>query len=248
MDERRIIIFSAGCDCEKFVEMNISSIKHQDYFNYVHVIVDDASSDKTYKKLKNLQSNKIRLYHNDENQKWIKNAIDFLEVNIQSPDDIIMTVDLDDFLAHDNVLTHINDYYNCYDVWMTYSNFVYQDSGRRSTWIPQYTKEQMSNNTFRESIWSFTHLRTMKAFLWENIDKNDLKDSAGEYFKYCYDQAVFLPCLEMSRMGHIGYFPEIQYIYNDINPNQVEKTHRREQEDIARYIRSKQKYQPLQRK
>jgi len=247
MDEQRIIIFSCGYNCEKYVEQCLSSVKNQDYFNYVHVIVDDASTDKTYKRLNHFDytDRKIKLYHNVYNQKWILNAIECLMPNIQSPDDIIMTVDLDDYLAHNNVLKNINTFYKNYDAWMTYSTFKYLKSGRLSSWIPRYSPGQMSNNEFRESIWSFTHLRTMKAFLWNNIDKNDLKDSAGEYFKYCYDQAVFLPALEMSRNGHIGYIPEVQYMYNDINPLQVEKTHRQEQEDTARFIRSKNKYQPL---
>lgn len=248
MDERRIIIFSSGCNCEKYAELNISSIKNQDYFNYVHVIVDDASTDTTYKKMFQQKHKKTRVYHNEFNQKWIKNAMCFLQLHIQSPDDIIITVDLDDWLAHNNVLKNINHFYQEHDAWITYSTFKYLKSGRLSSWIPKYTKEIIDNNEFRESIWSFTHLRTMKAFLWENINKSDFKDSNGNYFKYCYDQAVFMPALEMSREGHIGYIPELQYIYNDINPEQVEKTHRKEQEDTATYIRSLKKYQPLVRK
>ena len=248
MDDNRIIVFSAGCNCEKYVELNISSIKNQDYFNYVHIIVDDASTDGTNKRIKNHIDKKTIYYRNEKNQKWIKNALQYLNDNIISPDDIIITVDLDDWLSHSNVLKNINNFYNNNDFWMTYSIFKYLKSGRLSDWIPKYTPTIIYNNEFRESIWSFTHLRTMKAFLWNNIDKNDLKDKNGEYFKYCYDQAVFLPALEMSRDGHIGYIPYTQYIYNDTNPEQVEKTHRQEQEDNARYIRSKNKYQPLKRK
>lgn len=244
---QRIIIFSCGCNCEKYAELNISSIKNQDYFNYVHVVVDDASTDKTYKRVKKLSHRHMRYCRNEDNQKWISNAIDYLDVFIESPDDIIVTVDLDDWLAHNNVLKNINKFYQENDTWITYSTFKYLKSGRMSSWIPKYTTEIMQNNSFRESIWSFTHLRTMKAFLWENINENDLKDINGNYFKYTYDQAVFLPALEMSRNGHIGYIPEFQYVYNDDNPEQVEKTHRQEQEDNAKYIRSLKKYEPLVR-
>ena len=243
VDERRIIIFSCGYNCEKYVERCITSVKNQDYFNYVHVIVDDASTDRTLKRAIQHGGRKTRILGTDENQKWIKNAIRFLDDNIESPDDIIITLDLDDSLNHEMVLSDINKYYNQHDVWMTYSNFIYLKSGRTSNWIPPYTQEIITNRLFRESIWSFTHLRTFKAFLWDKLDKNDLKDSNGEYFKCTYDMAVFFPMLEMSRNNHIGYIPELQYIYNDMNPLNVDKSNlRNEQQANDKYIRSKRKY------
>lgn len=244
MKKNKFVIFSCGYNCEEYVELNILSIKSQSYKNYLHIIVDDASTDKTGKKLKKYKDKNLIIYRNNENQKWIKNSLLYFDKHIQQ-DDIVLTVDLDDWLAHNNVLSTLNNYYNNDNVWMTYSDFKYLKSERLSTWIPNYTEHIIKNKLFRKNIWSFKHLRTFRAFLWDKLDKNDLKDSNGEYFKYCYDQTIFLPMLEMSSNNHIIHIPDIQYIYNDMNPQQVEKIHRQEQEAIARYIRSKKNYNTL---
>lgn len=243
----RFLIISFGYNCEEFVRLNIESIRNQDYNDYTHLIVDDASMDETGETIKKYMYEKIILYKNETNKKWLPNAIEYIDKHIKSDEDILMTVDLDDWLAHGHVLSRINEIYNRYDTWMTYSSFKYLKSGRLSTWIPRYTKEIMEQRLYRHTIWSFTHLRTMKAFLWKHIDKNDLKDEKGEYFKCANDQAVFIPALEMSSPNHIYYINDIQYIYNDMNPHQIEKINRAEQEGNARKVRLKRKYEPLKR-
>jgi glycosyltransferase involved in cell wall biosynthesis len=249
MDGRqRFIIFSCGYNCEQYVESNMSSIMGQAYDNYIHIVVDDASTDNTYKKIKRWEHDKTVIYRNDVNQKWISNALQYLDEHIQSDEDIILTVDLDDYLAHRWVFSDLNQRYNNYDCWMTYSNFKYSKSGRSSTWIPTYSRKIIENKLFRESIWSFTHLRTMKAFLWKNILDRDLRDKNGNYFKCTYDMAIGFPMLEMASPDHICYINDIQYVYNDDNPNNVDKSNLKiEQKNNDLYIRSKRKYQTLVR-
>lgn len=244
----RFVIFSCGCNCQNYIDLNILSVKSQLYDNYVHVIVDDASTDKTFKKLKKYNDKRIFVYRNKVNQKWIPNALQYLNKHIQSEEDVILTVDLDDWLAHSKVLDNLNDVYNTHNVWMTYSNFKYLKSGRSSNWIPTFTQKILQEKSFRENVWSFTHLRTMKAFLWKNIDKNDLKGPDGKYLRCTYDMAIGFPMLEMSSPEHIFHIPEIQYIYNDTNPSNVDKSNlKNEQKVNDLYIRSKMKYQSLKR-
>lgn len=247
-NETRFIIFSCGYNCGEYVYNNLTTIINQNYDNFAHIIVDDASTDSTPTELKKNKNRKTTIYTNDKNQKWIPNALQYLDKHIESDEDVIITIDLDDWLAHTNVLSDLNDVYQQQTTWMTYSDFQYLRSGKLSNWIPRIDRDWiLARNSFREEIWGYTHLRTMKAFLWNNIDKNDLKDKNGDYFKYTYDQAIFLPALEMSRKNHIRYIPDVQYIYNDVNPGQVEKIHGKEQRDNAKYIRSKKKYEMLVR-
>ncbi len=243
----RFVIISCGYNCDKYVRQHLDSIQKQTYQNYVHLVVDDASTDNTYKNIiKYSKGSKIKIYKNDNNIKWVANAIKILPENA-TENDIIIIVDLDDYLSKPNALEIVNNKYNSGNYWMTYSRMWYTSKKLTSHWIPKYNDIHIRSKMFRNIIWSFTHLRTFRYFLWEKINENDLKDVNGEYFKYCYDQCVLLPMLEMSSDNHIGFIDEVLYAYNDSNPIQVEKINRREQENVRDIIRKKEKYPTLYR-
>jgi glycosyltransferase involved in cell wall biosynthesis len=243
----RFVIFSCGYNAENFVEGHMASIQQQLYKNYVHVIVDDCSSDGTWDRVRALSDNRTVSYRTEKNQKWIANALQFLNSHIESDEDVIALVDLDDSLAHNTVLNKVEKAYRDKDCRMTYSWFRYIKSNQTSEWIPQYDQNTIRKKAYRKVIWSYTHLRTFRAFLWKNIKESDLKDITGNYFKYAYDQAICLPMLEMCAEPEIKFIPDVMYLYNDNNPIQVEKIHRRDQERTARYIRSRPIYNYYER-
>jgi glycosyltransferase involved in cell wall biosynthesis len=250
MKQNKFVVFSAFYNCQDYVKQHIESVYHQNYDNYIHILVDDASTDNTYKTiLKNIKKNFL-VYRNTENHKWIWNAKNYLKsdfaMNFTIDDnDIIVLLDGDDYFTNRNVFDILNDEYNKNDYWMSYSRMYYVSKKTTSHWIPTYSKEDIEQKRFREIIWSFTHLRTFKYFLWKHILDEDLRDKNGEYIKYCYDQAVCIPMLEMSSPDHIGFIDKVLCAYNDTNPLSVEKIKRREQEEIRDYIRSKRKYETI---
>ena len=245
MKDNKFVIISCGWNCGNYVRQHIESIQKQTYQNYTHIIVDDASTDDTYKNiLKYSKGSKTKIYRNDNNIKWIESVIKYLPENI-SNNDIIVTVDLDDWLSKPNVLEILNNKYNVGNYWMVYSRMYYTKSKTTSHWIPIYTENDIKKKLFRNMTWCFTHLRSFRFFLWEQLNKDDLKDSNGQYFKYCYDQVIFCPMLEMSSNGHIGFINDTLYVYNDDNINQVEKIHRKEQEKVRDIIRHKEKYETI---
>ena len=243
MKQHKFVVFSAAYNCQDYIKQHIESVHYQTYKNYTHILVDDASTDNTHKTiLKNIKGSKIQFHHNSINQKWIKNALAYLEAE---KDDIIVLLDGDDFFSKKNVLEILNDFYNNNDCWITYSRMYYQYRKITSHWIPTYSKKDLEQKNFRNNIWSFTHLRTWKAFLWNYIDKDDLKNDMNEYFKYSYDRAIFYPMLELASPNHVGFIDDVLMIYNDENPLSVEKIHRKEQEDILNYLNKKKKYDTL---
>jgi len=241
----RFLIFSAGYNAEKYVKGHMESIQNQLYKNYVHLIVDDCSQDKTLYEINKYKDDKTIVYRNVVNKKWIQNSLQYLAPHIQS-DDVIVLVDLDDSLAHNTVLNKVLKAYTKNDCWMTYSLFRYSN-GRTSNWIPRYTQEIYEKKLYRKAIWSFGHLRTFKGFLWEALNKEDLKDAEGNYFTCTYDQAILLPMLEMCPVGKVYFIDDVMYNYNDSNPLQVEKINRDVQVKTALYIRSKPPYGTLSR-
>jgi len=70
-EQTRFIIFTAGFNSEKWVKKNINSVKNQNYSNYVHIIVDDATTDGTNKLIKAYKHNRLVVYRNLENKRWI---------------------------------------------------------------------------------------------------------------------------------------------------------------------------------
>lgn len=245
--KNRFVIVSCGYNCGKYVRQHIDSIQKQTYQNYIHLIVDDASTDDTYKNIvKYSKGSRTKIYRNDNNIKWIANAVKILPENALE-NDIIVIVDLDDYLSKSNALEIVNNMYNSGDYWMTYSRMFYSSKKITSHWIPIYSQDDIKRKQFRNMVWAFTHLRTFKYFLWKKIDENDLKDECGNWLKYCYDRAILYPMLEMSSNNHIGHINDILYVYNDDNPLQVEKNYRREQENVRDYLNSKEKYPTLYR-
>ena len=242
----KMIVISCGRNCEKYVKKHMKSLNDQTFKDFKHLMIDDCSTDNTTREILKYGNDNTILFTNTKRQYWIANALKYLTPYIKTGDEIVVIVDMDDWLNGDRVLERVFDEYEKnLDCWMTYSRMMYSSSGRTSHWIPIYNIPILMDRSFRNVIWSFTHLRTFKGFLWKEIKNEDLLDQKGKYIKYAYDQAILLPMLEMSAPHHILFIPDVLYCYNDENPNQVEKNLRKEQEESARYIRSKRRYDRL---
>lgn len=241
----KFVIFSCGYNAEKYVERHMKSIQSQLYKNYIHIIVDDCSQDKTLYEINKYKDDKTIVYRNTVNQKWIRNSLQYLTPHIQL-DDVIVLVDLDDSLAHNSVLNKLVKAYTKNDCWMTYSLFRYSN-GKTSDWIPRYTPEIYEKKLYRKAIWSFGHLRTFKGFLWDALDKEDLKDLNGNYFTCTYDQAILLPMLEMCPVGKVYFIDDVMYNYNDNHSLNVHNVMKEKQIQTAQYIRSKPVYDTLKK-
>jgi glycosyltransferase involved in cell wall biosynthesis len=232
----KFVIFSCGFNCQQYAEKNVKSVRNQTYKNYRHVVIDDASDVPI--------ELDVPMIRNEVNQKWCKNAIDNL---IVEDNDIIVLLDLDDWLVSDSVLEILNNVYNKTNAWVVYSDFVYYPQNITSEWIPTYPKEVLKKRDFRRFTWSFTHLRTFKGFLWHNIKHDDLRGPDGEYTKYTYDQAIGFPILEMAGEKHIHHIRQPLMFYNTQNPLQVEKINKKEQQETGLWFRNKKKYPLLKR-
>jgi len=237
MKENRFIIYSAGYNCEKYVKIHMDTIKSQTYKNYSHIMIDDASTDGTYEIIKENSDEKTIAFKNEENLGWLHNSVQYLTAK---EDEIIVIIDMDDFLLHTHVLEIINKIYNETDCWLTYGSFIWFTKkiieGR------EYPKAVIRYNTFRDYEWLCVHPQTFKGLLWNKINTNDFKDKDGEYLRACYDQAIMLPMLEMCPIDKTKCIKEPFYVYNDHNPLNLMKTHKQYQIDCEKYIRSLPKY------
>jgi FkbM family methyltransferase len=223
--KRRIVVISPFWNAEDYIENNIRSVASQDYDNYVHILIDDASRDSSYEKAKltieslpkKLQS-KFRLIQNSENRGAIANQITGIS-NCKN-DDIVVLLDGDDWLINNNTIFH---YYN--DLYDQGYEFTYGSMWSIVDNIPliaqEYTNEVKENRSYREHHFNwkipYTHLRTClgKHFFTLNTDKFKVDD---QWMKSGADNPLFYELIERVEPEKIYCNREIVCNYNDANP------------------------------
>ncbi|HIL25849.1 MAG TPA: glycosyltransferase family 2 protein, partial [Nitrospinaceae bacterium] len=244
--KNRIIIVVPFYNVSEWIKYNVMSVKKQDYDNYVCVYVDDVSTDDTFEILqKETQGNdKFILTQNKEKKYALRNIWEgILRANPQ-PEDIIITLDGDDWLSSADVLRYLNDFYNKEDCWLTYGSYIEFPSGNKGKFSKQIPENVIKNRTFRESEWCSSHLRSFKHHLWSKIEEKDLLDSEGKFYKMAWDLSFMFPMLEMS--GHKSrYVDETMYVYNLSNPLNDHKVDNAYQVSLERQIRQREKYPDL---
>lgn len=248
--QRGILIVSPFYNCENYISNCILSVAQQDYENYVHVLIDDCSTDNSFEVAKRTIDSlppevrsKFSLQKNLTNRGAVYNQITAIDIHGED-DDIVMLLDGDDWLVNNNTLFHLyNDYYN-YGAEFTYGScwslvdnipLVAQD----------YPESVKQNRSYREHKFNwnmpYTHLRTFKKSLINDIDQSEFKDENGEWYRAGGDGSVFYSLIERANPENIIALKEIVYAYNDVNPLNDYKINGDEQNRNAAKILSKTK-------
>ena len=234
---------------EQWAKKNFASALTQKYDNYDVYYVNDASTDKTREIVEQTANElsaetkaNVKIIHNQKNQKALPNII--MCVKMAPRDSVIITLDGDDRLPHNNVLNVLDEVYRSSDVWVTAGSYL-------DTLTGEIGPVRVNHDTFwedniRHNHWIFSHLRTFRKELFMKIDEKDMTDDDGEIYKYTFDQVMMYPMAEMSGPEHFRAVYDILYIYNRMNPLSVDKVHREDQLRIEKVIRSKKPYSRLE--
>ena len=233
-------------NAESFLPKCISAIKDQSYANFECVLIDDMSSDDSFRVAKELTIDdpRFKIIKNDQKRFALGNIASTIESLNCDPEDVVILLDGDDWFSNNLVLSHLNKFYNDKDCWMTYGSYVLYPYGVRGPEPSEYPEAVVDNNTYRKDVWRASHLRTFRKKVWDKIEHDDLKDTDGDYYKVAYDQAIMLPLLEMSG-PRSRYVPEILHVYNKINPLNVDKVYTKQQVETANKIRQQKSYERL---
>jgi len=257
MSMQRFVIFSCGRNCEKWVAAHMQSIQKQTYKNYLHVIVDDDSEDGTHSAIQKLADDHTILLHNHKQQFWLYNSSWYLKDYVDSDNDVVVVVDLDDWLADDWILERLNNIYNREGCWMTYGSWAVPDDDSqpdkyRKKWgqgkikpeCKEPPKHILTERRFRETA-AFSHLKTFKYFLFKNINPDDFKGPNGEWAPCCYDRALMYPMLEMTPTKKIRRIYDLLYYYNLSNSESWAFKDRDKQIFYEKWFCSKPSYKQL---
>jgi len=251
MEEKPFVIVIPSYRNKDWYKKNLDSVFNQNYSNYRVIYLDDASPDDTgklvekYIKDKN-QENKVTLIKNTKRVGALANL--YTGVHLCKPNEIVCTLDGDDWFSHDKVLQRLNKEYKDPEVWLTY--------GQHEQWFGDdkkiypggaelFPKEILQNKSFRQYKWVASQLRTFYAGLFHLVKIEDLLID-GEFLPMAYDYALMYPMLEMA-CDHIRFIPDVLYVYNLVTPINDVKVNYQLQQKCCREIKlNKKPYKKLE--
>ena len=247
-DQKRFAIVVPSYKNAKYYFRNLASALTQNYENYHVLYTDDQSPDNTG----NLVEDYLKKYDKKGRVKLVKNeqrigALANLYNMIHSCDDdeIVITLDGDDWLAHPNVLNSLNKVYQDPNTWLTYGQYRSFPDNRIgcSRDVPANVKQQGSYRSYR---WCSSHLRSFYSWLFKKIKKEDLMKD-GKFYPMTWDLAMMFPMMEMAGMNH-RFVSEVLYMYNYETPLNDAKVNLQLQQGLEREIRAKKPYARIEGK
>ena len=242
--DKKFVIVIPSYNNEKWCIENINSAINQNYSKYRVIFTDDCSSDSTFDKVNQAvrhcdKSDKFTLIRNQERLGALANLYNM--IHSCDDDEIILTLDGDDWLANTEVLNKLNAVY-AQDIWITYGQYQnYPDNGIGVA--KEYPHHIIDSNKFRKHEWGASHLRTFYSWLFKKINKQDLFYN-GKFMSMTWDFAMMLPMLEMAGF-HSKFIPDILYRYNLENPINDHKVDGRLQQSLDRHVRGLPVYNRL---
>lgn len=243
--ERKIVVIAPMYNAERYITRCIESVGTQDYDKWEMVVIDDASTDKSYLTAYDAATKygrgRVTVISNDTNMGAVYNQINAIRAHCE-PDDIVMLLDGDDSLVNDNQIFHF--YNNLYD---GTTEFTYGSMWSMVDNIPliaqPYPEHIKQARAYREHKFNwnmpYTHLRTFKASLLDDVDDSNFQDENGNWFKAGGDGAVFYTLIERANPDAVKAVTDIVYMYNDMNPLNDYKVNGEEQTKNATQILSK---------
>ncbi|MBA3752405.1 glycosyltransferase family 2 protein [Candidatus Dependentiae bacterium] len=244
---------------EKYVERNLRSLLYQRSSTpYKIIYVNDCSTDNTGKLVDefvarhSLSPDFIEVLHNEKRVgAALENIYNVVHSRI-ADDEIVVSIDGDDMLAHKGVLQRLEKAYANPEIWMTFGRFVVIPSGEFWMQCSSYPPEVIYSRTFRQSPNVPSHLKTFKAGLFKKIKKEDLCGPDGSFFTKAGDMAFMFPMLEMCApssdvaCNHSAFIEDtVLYMYNADTGLNDHYIGREEQIKLDLFIRSKKTYKPL---
>ncbi len=244
VEEKKIVIVMPSYNNEKWYQQNLDSVLGQNYENFRVIYKDDISKDRTADLVveylaQHPRGDKVLFIKNE--QKMLAMANIYYAIHNHCEDEeLVVIVDGDDFLAHENVLKQLNYVYSKQDVWLTFGNNLCLSNLSTCSWSMPVPKNIIQKNQFRRWPHGQTHLRTFYSWLFKKIDEADLRHK-GEFYKMTYDVAMLLPMIEMAGERH-QFIPNVLYLYNDLNNINDHKKNGKLQHSLNKLIRSKKPY------
>lgn len=239
----KIVVLMGFYNAEAFIEKSIKSVMNQSFRDFTCYITHDMSTDRSVDIIEGLIKDDKRFIIQPTYDKKLYQTGNFdktIRFNKMIGDnDICVEVDGDDWLPDNNVFARIWNQFQDNDVWIANGSFAYTNGAMG------FAQKQQDFKNLRRGVFTASHIRTWRAFLWRAIKEEDLKDENGNYWQWSGDVCFMFPMLEMATEEHYRFMTDINYLYNGENPINEHKVNMYMVTDHASKIRAKTPYKKL---
>lgn len=234
----RFYLVCPGYNCAQYVRACYNSIINQSYKNFHAVIISDGSTDKTAEVINSLpdDSRITKVIYKENKGAAFSRYYAIKEAN---DEDIIVCLDLDDLITP-NCLERVKKEYDK-GAWCTYGTWK-RPNGKKHK-IEYCRQAVLSKRSYRTSKFIFTHLRTFKKFLFNQLIPADFQFPGGEWVRNCTDCALIFPILEQCPPHRIKVISDVIYIYNDNQLSDYSKRCKTGARELLRIIPKKPVYE-----
>jgi glycosyltransferase involved in cell wall biosynthesis len=240
--ENKFKILITAYNAGQWLEKSINSVLSQTYRNFDLYVIDDCSTDNSRVIL-----NKLQVPHsiNEKRLGKMENCVNGYKALSKDPEDILIELDGDDWLADNTVLEYLNKIYQDPNIWLTYGQF--KDLAGK---IPDnYSKPLERTDNYRANykpgMWQTSALRTFKHKVWSKVKDEDLRGKDGKYYQWTNDIFRMFPMIEMCGPKRIKCCNKVLYIYNNMSPINESRVNPKLQLEIAKELSQKPTYQEL---
>lgn len=243
--EKAFVVIIPSYNNQNWYKRNLDSVFNQEYQNYRIIYVDDCSPDNTgklaqeYARIKG-KENKIIVMINEERTGATSNI--YKAAHLCLPEEIIVSLDGDDWLAHPFVLNHLNAIYQDPNVWLTYGQFQWWPK-RVPGFCHCVPPHILEEGRIREYGWVTTALRTYYAGLYQKIKREDLMYD-DKFVSMAGDLAIMFPMVEMCG-AKCRFTNEIMYIYNTESNINDHKINGNQQVNLGNVVRDRPRYSKI---
>ncbi len=219
------IIINCG-PCQGFIGKCLASVKAQSFTNWEACVTVGPWGDDTYVRAPRGAAGdpRISVKQNQTRRYSMCNLIHAIRRSNAEPEDVIVTLDGDDWFADNDALRIIAAAYEEFDCWITYGSWlsnVAGPSGRPNGCWPAYPE---GTADFRRHRFLGTAVRTWKRWLWDHLQDSDLRNDSGNYVRVSEDQMVMIPLLEMCGTSKAKHIAAPIMIYNKLAKYPVDDT------------------------
>ena len=216
-------IITAAWNCERYLDGYFESIRNQNLDNISMdvCVVDDASpGDQPWIIKERCDEYGWKWICNDQHRGALYNQVLAIRRLNCDPEDVLVFVDGDDKLAHNQVLQRLTEVY-AEGVKLTYGSYRSEPYSPTCSLPLPYPEDIVQQNSYRLDSWRrtgilFNHLRTFKYELFLGMDETDWRFPNGEWFQTGADTAMMIPALELAH-GNYRCLREVLYIYTSDN-------------------------------
>ncbi|MGH7552268.1 MAG: glycosyltransferase family 2 protein [Longimicrobiales bacterium] len=155
----------------RWIGGTIESIRKQTHADFRCLIGDDLSTDDGAAVARRTidGDGRFEVITHVEKMHSLGNIATLIELARPADDDVIVLVDGDDYLAHENVLKTLADIYNRQGCWLTYGSFRRTDRTEKDAVCREYSPRTIAKARYRRVDWRASHLKTFLYKLWRRI-------------------------------------------------------------------------------